>query len=156
VNAVDPDMPLGGARTVDEIVTESLAIDRFSVVLFAGFGTLGLLLAAVGIYSVMSFGVAQRTREWGIRMALGAHRTTRVVSVLQEGTALAVVGALVGLLGALLVRRAMQVTLFEVPAFDARVFGATFGLLLLCAWLACLLPAWRASRVDPLEALRHD
>jgi predicted permease len=155
VNSVDPDMPLGGARTVDEIVNERLAIDRFSVVLFASFGTLGLLLAAVGIYGVMSFGVAQRTHEFGIRMALGAHRTRVMGLVLKEGTILAVVGALFGLIGVVVVRRAMQITLFGVPAIDFRAFGGMFLLLLIFAWVACLLPAWRASRVDPLDALRH-
>ena len=156
VNSVDPDMPLGGARTVAEIVDESLAIDRFSVVLFVSFGVLGLLLAAVGIYGVMSFGVAQRTQEFGIRMALGAQRSGVLGLVLKEGTILAIIGGLIGLIGAYLVRRAMQITLYDVPTIDVVAFGAMFVLLLLCAWLACLLPAWRASRVEPLEALRHD
>jgi len=156
VNVVDPDMPLGGARTVEEIIDESLAIDRFSVVLFSSFGALGLLLAAVGIYGVMSFGVAQRTQEFGIRMALGAQRSGVLGLVLKEGTILAVIGGLIGLIGAYLVRRAMQITLYGVPAVDVVAFLAMFVLLLLCAWLACLLPAWRASRVEPLEALRHD
>src|SRR5262249_33712676 len=75
VNSVDPDMPLAGVKTVDEIITETLAIDRFSVVLFACFGALGLVLAAVGIYGVMAFSVAQRTHEFGIRIALGAQRS---------------------------------------------------------------------------------
>jgi putative ABC transport system permease protein len=156
VNSVDPDLPLGGARTVDEIIGESLAIDRFSVVLFASFGALGLLLAAVGIYGVMSFGVAQRTNEFGIRIALGAQRSRIVGLVLKEGTILAVIGGAIGLIGAYLVRRAMQITLFDVPAVDVTAFGAMFALLLLCAWLACLIPAWRASRVEPLEALRQN
>jgi putative ABC transport system permease protein len=156
VNSVDADMPLGGAKTVAEIVSESLAIDRFSVVLFASFGALGLLLAAVGIYGVMAFGVAQRTHEFGVRIALGAQRSRVVSLVLKEGTALAVTGGLIGLVGAYLVRRAMQITLFGVPAIDVRAFGAMFLLLLVSAWLACLVPALRASRVEPLEALRHD
>jgi putative ABC transport system permease protein len=156
VNSVDSDMPLGGARTVDEIISESLAIDRFSVVLFVCFGALGLLLAAVGIYGVMSFGVAQRTREFGVRLALGAQRSRVLSLVLKEGTALAVIGGLIGLLGAFMVRRAMQITLFDVPAVDVRAFAGMFLLLLFAAWLACLVPAWRASRVEPLEALRHD
>ena len=156
VNSVDADIPLGGAKTVDEIVSESLAIDRFSVVLFASFGALGLLLAAVGIYGVMAFGVAQRTHEFGVRIALGAQRSRVVRLVLKEGTALAVIGGLIGLGGAYMVRRAMQITLFGVPAVDVRAFGAMFLLLLIAAWLACLVPALGASRVEPLEALRHD
>src|SRR5256712_3759181 len=156
VNSVDPDMPLAGVRTIDEIVSESLAIDRFSVVLFASFGALGLLLAAVGIYGVMAFGVAQRTHEFGIRIALGAQRSGVIGQVLKEGTVLAIIGGLIGFGGAYLVGRAMQSTLYGVSPLDVRAFGAVFFLLLLSAWLACLLPALRASRVEPLVALRHD
>ena len=156
VNSVDPDLPLAGVRTIDEIVSESLAIDRFSVVLFASFGALGLLLAAVGIYGVMAFGVAQRTHEFGVRIALGAQRPKVIGLVLKEGTVLALIGGLIGLGGAYLVGRAMQSTLYGVAALDVRAFGAVFLLLLLSAWLACLLPALRASRVEPLVALRHE
>lgn len=156
VNSVDPDMPLGGAKTVNEIVSETLAIPRFSVILFASFGTLGLLLAAVGIYGVMAFGVAQRSHEFGVRIALGARRSRIIALVLKEGTSLALIGGLIGLVGAYLVRRAMQITLFGVPAVDVRAFSAMFLLLLVAALIACLVPAWRASRVEPLEALRHD
>ncbi len=156
VNSVDADMPLAGAKTVDEIISESLAIPRFSVVLFASFGALGLLLAAVGIYGVMAFGVAQRTHEFGVRIALGAQRSRVIGLVLKEGTTLALIGGLIGLIGAYLVRRAMQITLFGVPAVDVRAFGAMFLLLLVVALVACLVPALRASRVEPLEALRHD
>jgi len=156
VNSVDADMPLGGARTVDEIVSESLATDLFSVVLFASFGALGLLLAAVGIYGVMSFGVAQRTHEFGIRIALGAQRSRVIGLVLKEGTALAILGGLIGLGGAYMVRRAMQITLFGVPDVDVRAFSAMFLLLLIAALVACLIPALRASRVEPLEALRDE
>jgi len=156
VSSVDPDVPLAGVQTIDEIVNESLAIDRFSVVLFASFGALGLLLAAVGIYGVMAFGVAQRTREFGVRMALGAQRSGVVRMVLKEGTILALVGAAIGLAGAYLVGRAMRSTLFGVDAFDVRAFGGIFFLLLVVALLACLLPALRASRVEPIEALRDE
>ena len=97
VNSVDPDLPLAGVQTVDEIVSEALAIDRFSVVLFASFGALGLLLAAVGIYGVMAFAVAQRTHEFGVRMALGAQRSRVINMVLKEGTILAICGAAIGL-----------------------------------------------------------
>jgi putative ABC transport system permease protein len=156
VNTVDPDIPLAGVRTVDEIVSDALAIDRFSVILFASFGGLGLLLAAVGIYGVMAFGVAQRTHEFGVRLALGAQRSRVLGLVLKEGTVLAFIGGLIGLGGAYLVGRAMQTTLYEVPALDVRALGATFLVLLGSAWLACFIPAWRASRIEPLDALRHD
>jgi len=156
VSSVDPDLPVAGMRTVDDIVSESLAIDRFSVVLFASFGALGLMLAAVGIYGVMAFAVAQRTHEFGVRMALGAQRSRVISQVLREGTILAVCGTLIGLGGAYLVGRAMQSTLYGVQALDVRAFAAVSFLLLVAALLACLFPAWRASRVEPLEALRYE
>jgi putative ABC transport system permease protein len=156
VNSVDPDLPLAGVRTVDEIVGEALAIDRFSVVLFASFGALGLILAAVGIYGVMAFSVAQRTHEFGVRIALGAQRARLIALVLKEGTILALIGGLIGLGGAYLVGRAMQSTLYGVGALDVRAFGAVFFLLLVASCVACLLPALRASRVEPLVALRDN
>ena len=156
VSSVDPDMPLAGMRTVDDIVNESLAINRFSVVLFASFGALGLLLAAVGIYGVMAFAVAQRTHEFGVRMALGAQRSRVISLVLKEGTILAISGTLIGLGGAYLVGRAMQSTLYGVDALDVRAFTGVSLLLLAAALLACWFPAWRASRVEPLEALRYE
>ena len=156
VNSVDPDLPLAGVRTIDEMVDQALAIDRFTMVLFASFGVLGLLLSAVGIYGVMAFGVAQRTKEFGVRMALGAQRSRVVNQVLIEGTILAVVGTLIGLGGAYLVGRAMQSTLYGVGAMEIGAFGTMAGLLLVVALLACLFPALRASRVDPLVALRYE
>jgi putative ABC transport system permease protein len=154
VNSVDPEMPLAGVKTIDDIVNESLAIDRFSVVLFGCFGILGLLLSAVGIYGVMAFAVAQRTHEFGIRIALGAQQSQVLSMVLKEGTILALVGAAIGLGGAYLVGRAMQSTLHGVDAMDVQAFTAVSFLLLVAAWAACLVPALRASRVDPMVALR--
>lgn len=156
VNSVDPDLPLAGVRTLEEIVAEALAIDRFSVVLFSWFGVLGLVLSAVGIYGVMAFAVAQRTHEFGIRMALGAQRSRVINLVLKEGTILALSGVAIGLVGAYFVGRAMQSTLYGVGAFEGRAFGAVAALLVVAALLACLFPAWRASRVEPLEALRYE
>jgi putative ABC transport system permease protein len=156
VNAVDPDMPLAGVQTIDEIVSDSLAIDRFSVVLFASFGVLGLILAAVGIYGVMAFAVAQRTHEFGVRMALGAQRSRVVSMVLKEGALLATLGTLIGLGGGYLVGRAMQSTLYGVGAFDVSAFVGVSALLLAAALLACWFPARRASRIEPLEALRYE
>jgi len=156
INSVDADLPLAGVKTIDEIVSESLAIDRFSMVLFSSFGLLGLMLAAVGIYGVMAFGVAQRTHEFGVRMALGAQRAGVVGLVLREGTFVAVIGALIGLGGAYLVGRVMQSTLYGVGAMDGFAVGATAALLLGVAVLACLIPALRASRVEPMTALREE
>jgi len=156
VNSVDPDLPLAGVRTVEQIVSESMAIDRFSVVLFSSFAVLGLLLAAVGIYGVMAFGVAQRTHEIGVRMALGARSGQILNLVLKEGTVLALIGASIGLAGAYFVGRAMQSTLYGVGAIDVSAFGGVFLLLLVAAWIACLIPALRASRVEPLVSLRYE
>ncbi|HWF90237.1 MAG TPA: ABC transporter permease [Pyrinomonadaceae bacterium] len=156
INSVDPDLPLAGVKTIDEIVSESLAIDRFSMVLFSCFGLLGLLLAAVGIYGVMAFGVAQRTHEFGIRMALGARRSGVVGLVLKEGTIVAIVGAVIGIGGAYLVGRAMESTLYGVGAMDVVAVGTTAAVLLVVACLACLVPALRASRVEPMTALRDE
>jgi len=156
VNSVDPDLPLAGVRTIDEIVSDSLAIDRFSVILFASFGAMGLILATVGIYGVMAFGVAQRTHEFGVRLALGAQRSRLITLVLKEGIVLAAVGGLIGFGGAYLVGRVMQSTLYGVAALDVRAFAAVFSLLLIASCLACLLPALRASRVEPLVALRDN
>ena len=156
INSVDPDLPLAGVRTIDEIVSEALAIDRFSMVLFASFGLLGLVLAGVGIYGVMAFGVAQRTQEFGVRMALGARRSHVLRLVMKEGTLVAVIGAAIGLGGAYLVGRAMQSTLYGVGAMDGYAIGGTAVLLLVVAGLACLLPALRASRVEPMVASRDE
>ena len=156
IAAVDPDLPLAGVKTIDEIVSEALAIDRFSMVLFTSFGLLGLVLAGVGIYGVMAFGVAQRTQEFGVRMALGAQRSQVIKLVLKEGTIVAIIGAVIGLGGAYLVGRAMQSTLYGVGAMDGYAIGGTAILLLIVAGLACLLPALRASRVEPMVALRDE
>ncbi len=143
-------------KTIDEIVSESLAIDRFSMVLFASFGLLGLILAAVGIYGVMAFGVAQRTQEFGVRMALGAQRLQILRMVMREGAIVATVGAIIGVGGAYLVGRAMQATLYGVGAMDRYAIGGTAVLLLVVACVACLVPALRASRVEPVVALRDE
>jgi ABC-type antimicrobial peptide transport system permease subunit len=104
----------------------------------------------------MAFAVAQRTHEFGVRMALGAQRSRVISLVLKEGTILAISGTLIGLGGAYLVGRAMQSTLYGVDALDVRAFAGVSLLLLAAALLACWFPAWRASRVEPLEALRYE
>jgi putative ABC transport system permease protein len=154
VNSIDPDMPLAGVRTMDEILGEQFASDRFALALFGSFALAALALAAVGVYGVMAFGVAQRTQEFGIRMALGAQRARVLRLVLREASLLAVIGSFIGLLGAYAVGKLMQSTLYGVPAFDTFAFAAVVFVLLVAALFASLIPAWRASRVEPMRALR--
>ncbi len=156
VNSVDPDLPLAGVKTMDQIVSEKLAVDRFVMLLFGSFAVMALLLAAIGVYGVMAFGVAQRTHEFGVRMALGSGAPRILRLVLGEGVILAAVGIILGLGGAYFVGRAMQSTLYGVSAFDISAFSVVAGLLLVTALVACLVPAWRASGVDPLDALRYE
>jgi len=154
VNSIDPDLPLAGVRTMDEHIDEVLAFDRFGMVLYGSFAALALLLAAVGIYGVMNFAVAQRTHEFGLRMALGARGANVLSMVLREGGTLAFIGMVFGLGGAYLVGRAMHSTLYGVSAMDIGSFSAAALTLLAAALLACYLPARRASKVDPMVALR--
>jgi putative ABC transport system permease protein len=156
INSFDPDLPLAGVATMDDVVSEQFAPDRFALALFGGFALAALLLAAIGVYGVMAFGVAQRTQEFGIRMALGAQSNRVLKMVLQEGTILALIGSVLGIAGAYAVGRLMQSTLYGVPAFDTWAFIAMVAVLLIAAILASFLPAWRASRVEPITALRCD
>ncbi len=156
VNSIDPDLPLAGVRTMEQHIEENLAFDSFGMVLYASFAVFALLLAAVGVYGVMSFGVAQRTHEFGLRMALGARSANILSLVLREAGTLALIGMGIGLGGAYLVGRMMQATLFRVGALDAFALSAVTCLLLMTALLACYLPARRATKVDPIIALRHE
>ncbi|MBO0861029.1 MAG: ABC transporter permease [Chloracidobacterium sp.] len=154
VNSIDPDLPLAGVKTMDQQVSEVLEIDRFGMVLYGSFAALALLLAAVGIYGVTAFAVAQRTHEFGVRMALGAGGANILNMVLREGGTLAFVGLVIGLGGAYLVGRAMHSTLYGVNALDIGSFSPAALTLLAAALLACYVPARRAGKVDPMIALR--
>jgi predicted permease len=156
INSVDPDIPLAGVKTMDQILSETLSFDRFGMALYGSFAALALLLAGIGIYGVMAFAVAQRTQEFGIRMALGAASSQILGLVLKEGVMLALIGIGLGLGGAYLVGRAMQSTLYGVSALDVWAFSAVAVVLLAAALLACYIPARRASRVDPMIALRYE
>jgi putative ABC transport system permease protein len=156
VQSVDSDLPLDQVKTMDQLVDESLAGDRFNTILFGSFAGLALLLAAIGIYGVMSFAVAQRTHEIGLRMALGAGRAQVLRLVLQEGMLLALVGLIVGLGGAYFVGRVMKSLVYEVNALDPAAVSAVTAVLLASALLACYLPARRATQVDPMVALREE
>jgi predicted permease len=156
INSVDPDLPLAGVKTMDQLLSETLSFDRFGMALYGSFAALALLLASIGIYGVMAFTVAQRTHEFGIRMALGAAGGQILSLVLREGVILALLGLGLGLGGAYLVGRAMQSTLYGISALDVRAFSGVAVVLLAAALLACYFPARRASRVDPMVALRDE
>jgi predicted permease len=153
VQSVDSDLPLDQVRTMDQVVNQSLADDRFATVLFAAFAGVALLLAMIGIYGVMSFAVAQRTQEIGLRMAVGAGSRQVLLLVLKEGMLLALAGLVLGLGGTYFVGRAMKSVLYQVGAIDFASVGAVAVVLLLAAILACYLPARRATRIDPMAAL---
>jgi putative ABC transport system permease protein len=154
VHAVDSQAALALTRTMDQVHDEVLANDRFTVILFATFAVVGLLLAAVGIHGLTAFSVAQRSHEIALRMALGATRNRVVTLVMKEGLALACAGLALGLIASYFVGRAMQSVLFGVGAIDFSTLGAVGLVLLFAALLACYLPALRAATVEIMQALR--
>jgi putative ABC transport system permease protein len=155
VAAVDPEIPLYEVRTMEEAVSRSLLTRRLTNALLTAFATAAFLLAAIGIYGVISIGVAGRTREFGVRIALGAKPANVLQLVLQEGVWLAGAGIAVGLLGATWVVRFLRSLLFGVSAFDLPTFVAATAVLAVVAIAACLIPARRATRVAPAVVLRE-
>jgi putative ABC transport system permease protein len=154
LRAVDRDLPIYAVRPLDEVVAERSAERRLAALLTFVFATVALLLAAVGIYGVMSYAVAQRTQEIGIRMALGAEREHVLRMVLRNGTVLALTGIAIGLAAAFALARLIAALLFETSAADPPTFSVVPVLLFAVAILASYLPARRAARVDPMAALR--
>ena len=156
VRAVDPELPLYAVRTLDEIITSQTAPRRLAVVLISVFSGVALLLAAIGIYGVMSYAVALRTQEIGIRMALGAGRDDISRMVLRFGARMSIIGVGVGLVAAFGLARTMGGLLFQTSASDPPTFSIVPLLLMAVALVACYIPARRATRVDPLVALRTE
>ncbi|HEV2801961.1 MAG TPA: ABC transporter permease [Pyrinomonadaceae bacterium] len=154
--AVDKEQPVSKIRTMEEIVSESVARERFSMMLLGIFAALALVLAAVGIYGVMSYSVAQRTREFGIRMALGARRGDVLRLAVGHGLKLVLVGIAIGLGAAFLLTRVMSSLLYGVSATDPVTFIAISLVLVGVSLLASFIPALRATRIDPMEALRYE
>jgi putative ABC transport system permease protein len=156
VRAADPELPVANLRTMDQVVRRQLAGDRFSALLFGGFAAVALVLAALGIYGVMSFVVAQRTHELGLRMALGASRRQLLRLVLRQGMAKALAGTAIGVAGSWWVARSMQGLFPGVSSLEPATFAAIALGLLAAALLACYVPARRAAGVDPLVAMREE
>ena len=154
VRQMNRDQVVFDAETMDEIISSTLATRRYSMFLLAGFAVLALLLAAIGIYGVMSYAVGQRTREIGIRMALGARREHVLAMVISQGAKMTLVGVAVGLLAAFALSRLISRLLFGVRPTDPLTFAAVAALLAAIALLACYIPARRAASVDPNLALR--
>jgi predicted permease len=156
VQSVDPELPVFGAQMLNETVSASLSERRFSMEMIGLFALTALLLAGLGIYGVISYMVSERTHEIGIRLALGAQRRNILRMVLRQGLGLAIAGAGVGLVGALIVSQLMAGLLYGVRPTDPLTFAGVALLLLGVAFLACYIPARRAIRVDPLTALRYE
>jgi putative ABC transport system permease protein len=156
VYAVDKDQPVGTIRPLEEIMAESIASQRFAMTLLTVFSLVALVIAAVGIYGVMAYSVVQRTGEFGIRMALGAQQRDVLRLVLAQGGRLVGLGLIIGLAGTLAASRAMGSMLFNTSAQDPLTLGTITLLLGAVALIACLLPANRATKVNPIEALRAE
>ena len=156
IKQVDPDMPLYMVRSMTEIIGQTLSTQRLTNILLTAFAILALTLAAVGIYSTMSVYVGSRTKEFGIRLALGAQPGALRRAVLRQGMWLTAAGVVVGIAGALALTRTIKSLLFEVSATDPVVFTAIPLLLVVVSLVACYTPARRATKVDPLVALRYE
>lgn len=156
IRKYDPDLPVTNVTTMDGLLADSVAPRKFSMSLMAVFAGLALFLAAVGIYGVMSYSVTQRTREIGIRVALGAQSGHVLRMIVRRGAMLALIGAGLGVAGAIAMTRVLGSMLYQVNVVDPLTFLAVPAVLLLVALAACLIPARRAMNVDPIVALRHE
>ena len=154
--AIDKDQPVANVTTLDELVDSSVAQPRMNTLLLGGFAGIGLLLAALGIYAVLSFAVTQRTREIGVRIALGATAQDVLRMVLANGGLLFLMGAAIGLAAAVAMSRLVSHLLFEVSPGDPVSYVSVVGVFAIIALLACYIPARRAAKVDPMVALRYE
>ncbi|HSL53827.1 MAG TPA: FtsX-like permease family protein [Pyrinomonadaceae bacterium] len=154
--SVDKDQPIVRVATMDQLLASSAAERRFALILFEAFGFVALVLVAIGLYGVLSASVTERTREIGVRLALGAQKRDVLQLILRQGLALTLVGVSAGLLASWAVTRLLTNLLYGVSATDPLVFGGVAFLLILVALLACYVPARRAMKVDPLVILRYE
>jgi predicted lysophospholipase L1 biosynthesis ABC-type transport system permease subunit len=156
VRSVSPDTPLRAVQTMSSLIGKSWMKQRFDAYLFGVFAVLALLLSASGIYAVVSYAINQRTREMGIRIALGATNVTVLRLVVREGMVFPAVGLIAGLVASFALSRVVAASLYEVSPTDPAIVMRTLALLVLASIAACAVPAWRAMRVDPLVAMRAD
>jgi len=156
IHQLDPEQPIGEVINMNGLMARSVARSRFNSMLLAIFSVVALVMAAVGIYGVMSYAVLQRTHEIGVRMALGAQRRDVLILILKQGIVLAVTGVLVGLAGSFGLTRVISTLLFDVTATDKTIFAVVAAGLFVITFVASYIPAWRATRVDPLVALRYE
>ena len=156
VYAIDPLQPVARVTTMEDLIGSSVSARRFNMVLLGTFAALALALSAVGIFGVISYSVAQRTREIGLRMALGARSGDVLAMVLRDGLVLAAIGIAIGLAGALALTRVLSSLLYEISPMDPLTFGGVAALIMVVAGVACFIPARRAATVEPMIALRHE
>jgi putative ABC transport system permease protein len=156
VHSIDRDIPIADVKTMDQYVSASISAPRFNTMLLGGFAALALVLAAIGIFGVISYSVVQRTQEIGVRRALGADTASVLRLVLSEGMGLAGIGIAVGLAGAFAITRLLSSLLFGVTPTDAGTFTGVAMILCAVAFFASYVPARRATRVDPMIALRYE
>jgi putative ABC transport system permease protein len=156
IRTLDKDQPVSDVRTMDSLLAKSIARSSFIALLLTIFAGVALVLSAIGIYGVISYGVSQRGHEIGVRMALGAQTADVVKLILRNGMLLVVIGLAIGLLGAFAITRIMSTLLFGVTPTDMLTFASVSGLLLAVAMLACYIPARRATKIDPLKSLRYE
>ncbi len=156
VHAIDSDQPVTDVMSMDDLIATSLSQRRFSMLLLAAFAGLALLLAAVGIYSVLAFAVRRRVREIGIRMALGAEIKDILQLIVTEGMKPALIGVAIGLAGAVALGRVLASLIYGISATDPLTFTAVAALLCLVAFMASVIPALRAARIEPTRALRDE
>jgi ABC-type antimicrobial peptide transport system permease subunit len=154
VASIDPNRPMIDAKPIRDLIVQSANLQRFSTTLLTIFAIVGVTLAAAGVYGVSSYAVAARRREMGIRLALGARPRTLLLQVLRSGVLLAAAGAVLGLVAAWVLGDVITPQLFETNPHDPGTFAGVVVILLAIALVACLVPAVRAARVDPIEALR--
>jgi ABC-type antimicrobial peptide transport system permease subunit len=151
-----PDVPLRNVRTLEQVLERRIAQRKLNMLLIGLFGALGLVISAVGLYGVMAYAVSQRTREIGVRMALGATQSSVMRMVMRSAGVMVTTGLVIGAVGAWLLSAFAGAFLFRIEATDPRAFGVAIGTLLLAALIAAALPARRAAGVDPMVALRSE